>query len=120
MNLFFNVLQKPSLSETVVFTQYPRPNIYPNKKINSDKPRLKNIKIMGYSIRTDRYRYTEWIKFNNSDCTPIWTHRVAAELYDHLLDPEENRNMYYTPDLNFIKKKLSKQLRLGWRHSNLQ
>ncbi|KAJ8724811.1 hypothetical protein PYW07_015769 [Mythimna separata] len=38
----------------VAISQYPRPSVYPQK--NSDKPRLKNIKIMGYSIRTKRYR----------------------------------------------------------------
>lgn len=104
-------------SQTVAFTQYPRPGSYPNSKVNSDKPRLKDINIMGYSIRTDRYRYTEWVKFNNTICKPVWNKQTAAELYDHLLDPEENSNLYYTPDLEFIKWKLRKQLILGWRYA---
>ena len=45
------------------FSQYPRPNETPSKTPNSDKPKLKQINIMGYSIRTDQYRYTAWIKF---------------------------------------------------------
>lgn len=102
------------------FTQYPRPGPYPTSKRSSDKPRLKEIKIMGYSIRTDRYRYTEWVEFNNTSCLPIWSSKIATELYDHLLDPEENSNLFFTPDLDFIKRKLGRQLKLGWRHANLK
>lgn len=112
------MLQERFLPETVAFTQYPRPSLYPTLKPNSDKPRLKDIKIMGYSIRTDRYRYTEWVKFDNTNCTPIWDDIYAAELYDHLIDPEENSNLYFVPDLYFIKQRLRKQLRMGWRHAN--
>lgn len=103
----------------MAFTQYPRPSSYPTLTPNSDKPRLKDIEIMGYSIRTARYRYTEWVEFNNTSFSPIWENKTAAELYDHLLDPEENDNLFFTPDLNFIKGELGRQLKLGWRYANL-
>lgn len=45
-------------------SQYPRPGTFPTLRPDSDQPRLKNIKIMGYSIKTNRYRYTNWIKFS--------------------------------------------------------
>lgn len=45
-------------------SQYPRPGTFPIKTPDSDRPRLRHIKIMGYSIRTKKCRYTIWIKFN--------------------------------------------------------
>lgn len=45
----------------------------------SQYPRGKN-KIMGYSIRTDQYRYNEWINIKTSEI-------VAKELYDLKNDP---------------------------------
>ena len=42
--------------------------------------------LMGYTMRTARYRYTEWVKWNGSTLAPIWSQLEAAELYDHLHD----------------------------------
>lgn len=47
------------------FSQYPRPTPFPSKFPDSDQPKLREIKIMGYTVRTRRFRYTAWIKFNN-------------------------------------------------------
>ena len=41
------------------FSQYPRPAAYP--EIDSDEPSYVDIKYMGYSVRSTRYRYTQWI-----------------------------------------------------------
>ncbi|RVE41127.1 hypothetical protein evm_014223 [Chilo suppressalis] len=79
-------------NKNYAISQYPRPGEYP--KPNSDKPRLKDIKIMGYSIRTKRYRYTEWISFNNTMFTRNWTSIHGLELYDHHVDPNEAKNCY--------------------------
>lgn len=49
----------------IAFSQYPRPSQYPTMTPNSDKPKLKDIKIMGYSLRTKQYRYTIWVSFDN-------------------------------------------------------
>lgn len=55
-----------SLTEDeVAFSQFPRPGSVPTKAPDSDQPKLREIKIMGYSIRTRHFRYTAWIKFNN-------------------------------------------------------
>ena len=63
---------------------------------------------MGYSIRTDRYRYTEWWKtngdygqFGTNTYDPDASRVVASEaslveLYDYLNDPEETENLAYT------------------------
>lgn len=56
-------------------TQIPRPAY----------PRGKPPQVMGYSIRTMRYRYTEWRDFETGVVQ-------ARELYDHDQDPEETVN----------------------------
>ncbi|MGI8905346.1 MAG: sulfatase [Candidatus Sumerlaeaceae bacterium] len=49
----------------------------------SQFPRGKDV--MGYSMRTDKYRYTEWRSLSTSNT-------LATELYDELADPDENVN----------------------------
>lgn len=51
-------------SDSFAISQYPRPGIYPTQFPNSDQPRLRDIKIMGYSLRISHYRYTIWLAFN--------------------------------------------------------
>merc|ERR1712151_82684 len=41
---------------------------------------------MGYTMRTDRYRYTEWVRWNGTALRPIWSDLRARELYDHEKD----------------------------------
>jgi len=44
--------------------------------------------LMGYALRTDRYRYIEWRDHRDPESTPVFT-----ELYDHQTDPGETRNV---------------------------
>jgi iduronate 2-sulfatase len=60
----------------VALTQTPRPN-YPDGELPT---------IMGYSMRSDRYRYTEWRDFQTGKA-------LATELYDHVDDPQETINL---------------------------
>ncbi|MCB1228441.1 MAG: hypothetical protein KDK99_21720, partial [Verrucomicrobiales bacterium] len=57
-------------------TQTPRPN-YPKGKLPQS---------MGYTIRTEHWRYTEWRDFNTGEVQ-------ARELYDHDRDPGETTNV---------------------------
>ena len=41
---------------------------------------------MGLSVRTDSYRYTEWLKWNGADLTVQWDGVLGVELYDHSND----------------------------------
>ncbi|XP_060581896.1 iduronate 2-sulfatase-like [Ruditapes philippinarum] len=92
------------------FSQYPRTV----KKGNGE------IKTMGYSLRTDRFRYTEWPKFEYSpEFKPKWNELEGIELYDHKIDPEENVNHAYDEEYAVVRKLLSKILRTGWRHVSL-
>jgi arylsulfatase A-like enzyme len=65
--------------------------------------------LMGYAIRTDRYRYVEWRKRNGTD--------VARELYDHQSDGDEDRNVAGELANVAIVEKLSKQLAAGWKNN---
>jgi iduronate 2-sulfatase len=62
---------------------------------------------MGRSMRTRRYRFTEW--------SVPGTKFHAIELYDHQTDPKENVNLAYQPEKQKIVKQLTKQLHDGWR-----
>ncbi len=42
--------------------------------------------ILGYSVRTKDFRYTEWIKIGTGEL-------LDRELYDHRTDPQENKNV---------------------------
>ncbi|XP_057339750.1 iduronate 2-sulfatase isoform X1 [Microplitis mediator] len=97
------------------FSQYPRPGLIPTWKPNSDEPRFKNIKIMGYSLRTSRYRYTAWVSFNKNSSD--WENLIAQELYDHSKDPHEMTNQQANIYYSKIKNKLFKLLKAGWREA---
>ena len=64
-------------------------------------------KVMGHSMRTDRYRYTEWAE---PDKEPD-----ARELYDHLKDPDENVNLANLPENRELVAEMSKMLQAGWK-----
>lgn len=103
--------------KTAVFTQYPRPGVFPSKVPNSDKPHLSDIKIMGYSIRTSQYRYTNWVYFNNTNFRPTWNMTFGKELYDHFIDPYEDMNLINRPEMTYIINMLEKKLIAGWRYA---
>ncbi|HCR29760.1 MAG TPA: iduronate sulfatase [Opitutae bacterium] len=60
----------------------------------------------GDTIRTDRWRYTEYSSEESSGRLKI----VARMLYDHDRDPDENRNLANLPEYASIITELSKQL----------
>lgn len=97
------------------FSQYPRPSLTPQE--NSDQPDLNDINIMGYSMKTKNYRYTEWIEFSPKTFLGNWSNIYAKELYIHSSDPKENKNEANNPKYKDIIKQLSEQLKKGWRFS---
>ena len=64
---------------------------------------------MGYSMRTDRYRFTQW--GNRKDSSKV----DAIELYDHQNDPQENTNIANDPASAALVKQLAAQLEGGWK-----
>ena len=79
-----------------VFSQYPReiPGVGPG---------------MGYSMRTSRFRYTEW----RAEGTPY----KAVELYDYVEDPHETANIAARPENMSLVNGLAGMLQEGWRSS---
>jgi iduronate 2-sulfatase len=65
--------------------------------------------LMGYSMRTDRYRFTVWVGRN--DHTKV----DAIELYDHQVDPQENTNVARDPANAELVNKLMAQWKQGWQ-----
>ena len=59
-----------------------------------------------YSLRTDRYRYTEW--------GPLG--KFGYELYDYSVDPNESINVADFPEYSELVEHLRQRLRLGWRN----
>ncbi|NXN67704.1 IDS sulfatase, partial [Himantopus himantopus] len=78
--------------EPVAFSQYPRPGDTP--QWNSDKPKLKDIRIMGYSMRTIDYRYTVWVRFYPNNFSADFEDVHAGELYMVETDPNQDYNIY--------------------------
>ncbi|KYQ56276.1 Iduronate 2-sulfatase [Trachymyrmex zeteki] len=99
------------------FSQYPRPEIQPMLHPNSDKPRLKEINIMGYTLKTNDYRYTVWIPFAYMTYKPDWDVIIAEELYDHKTDRAEDFNIAALPEMLKTKKYLRVLLKEGWRNA---
>ena len=66
--------------------------------------------VIGFTIQTDRYRYTEWIKTSTGEL-------MARDLFDHQSDPGENQNISNLPENAPIMEELSELLDQGkgWR-----
>jgi iduronate 2-sulfatase len=67
--------------------------------------------IMGYTIQTHRYRYTEWIKESTGEL-------MARDLFDHQSDSDENFNISNNPENGELIDDLSKLLARGkgWKN----
>ena len=79
------------------FSQYPRPAGKAGQAL------------MGYSMRTDRYRFTVWV--SRTDHSKV----NAIELYDHQTDPQENTNIASHPAHAALVETLTAQWRAGWQ-----
>jgi arylsulfatase A-like enzyme len=70
-----------------------------------------NGKIMGYSIRTVRYRYTEWHDNNYKTYQPYKKENiVGVELYDYQTDPNETKNLIKDPGYKDVLANLQAKL----------
>ena len=66
---------------------------------------------MGYSMRTDRYRFTEWVTKNKDEV-------IARELYDHRTDPQENINLAAQAGFQSLVNELAAQRATAWREAH--
>ncbi|MFC2133118.1 sulfatase-like hydrolase/transferase [Bacteroidota bacterium] len=94
------LIDKPNRPwKKAVFSQFLREGIWKSPD---------GIEYMGYSIRTERYRYNEWINWETKELAGI-------ELYDHETDPDENENIAGKPEHVELIKDLAIQLKAGWK-----
>jgi arylsulfatase A-like enzyme len=92
---FTPLLEKPDQAwKKAAFSQYLR----------TGKPPY-----MGRSIRTDRWRYTEWHDLKQKP--------AGQELYDELNDPQETTNLAGDPQYTEITRALSQQLLESSKHA---
>lgn len=64
--------------------------------------------LMGYTMRTDRYRIVAWRDHRDTNAEPLF-----VELFDHESDPEETVNIAdQNPD---VVQRLMKQMNAGWK-----
>ena len=99
--------------KNATFTQYPRPSSFPGR--HTDNPNLRDIKIMGYSMRTPHYRYAEWVEFNKTSFSGNWDKVYARELYVYEADPREDHNVAKVSQYAWLVKKASALLHTGWK-----
>lgn len=81
-------------------------SIYP---LFSENPKYK-----GYSMRTRRFRYTEWVDYSEG-YPHDWPEPFAVELYDLEKDPNQLVNKSKDPRYKSIEEILSRILRNGWK-----
>ncbi|MBE7537795.1 MAG: sulfatase [Opitutaceae bacterium] len=114
---FAPLLSDPDLPwKSAAFTQYWRQKLEkPHNVVPLAIPnppgydRYPENGLMGYSMRTDRYRFTIWCPFDAMEKI------VTTELYDHEFDPAENENIAARPENAKIVRELTAKLRKGWR-----
>jgi arylsulfatase A-like enzyme len=85
--------------KAAAFSQYPR---------NSGGKQL-----MGYTMRTDRYRLTHWV--NQGARSKV----DAVELYDQQADPQEDVNIANDPKNADLVARLTQQWLKGWEGAKL-
>ena len=85
------------------------PNRAWKSAVFSQYPRTQKGGLMGYTMGTDRYRFTVWV--SRKDHAKI----DATELYDHLNDPQENTNIVNHADQAVIVEQLMAQWKKGWQ-----
>ena len=101
-----------SYSDNLKLDLLLRPSDEPQE--NTCEPRPSEITIMGYSMQTSRFHYTEWIQYDHETQKGNWSNKHARELY---IDPWDDLNVASLPDLSDLVQELSDQLRKGWRNA---
>ena len=76
---------------------------------------------MGYTLRTSRYRYTEWV---GQDFRSTKAYNPAAvtatELYDYETDPNETHNLINNSKCTAIKKELAGKMHIYFKRQEIK
>ena len=94
------LLDEPDRSlKRAVFNQYPR--------ARSSHRHRGHGEIMGFALRTQRYRYIEWQDWESKQV-------IARELYDLASDPQETRNIAGIVKYHAAVEEMTQILSAGW------
>jgi arylsulfatase A-like enzyme len=99
------LMKNPTASvKTFSVSQYPRSS----ETAENERLGYSGANVMGYSIRTNRYRYTIWMKngYRSTDASLL----VGSELFDYEKDPLEKVNFTGSTSYKNIKATLHKQM----------
>jgi arylsulfatase A-like enzyme len=98
---FIPLLNDPDKEwKNAAYSQFPRNRTRNRHTSHGD--------IMGYSVRTNTHRYTEWREWKTNKVIDI-------ELYDHTADPNEMTNIASLKNFQDQLKTLSITLKEGWK-----
>ncbi|MDF1813491.1 MAG: sulfatase [Verrucomicrobiales bacterium] len=97
-------LEGKSLAQTVNDARAPGKDIALTQHQHPFYTRPSGWKAIGYSMRTDRWRYTEWHPVSGEGKL------LGRELYDHEHDPDETRNLANVEEFSEVVAKLKTQL----------
>ena len=102
------LMKNPTASvKTFSVSQYPRSS----ETAENERLGYSGANVMGYSIRTNRYRYTIWMKNGYRSTDPFSTSLlVGSELFDYEKDPLEKVNFTGSTAYKKIKATLHKQM----------
>ena len=94
----------------------------------TDPLRKHAIDYMGYSLREDRWRFTEWIRWDTKNLRPLWNSTDpynAIELYDHADDfgasmdvATAKVNLAHEPELQSFVAHFRQALRTQFNHDH--
>ena len=120
---------KKQLQGKSVFDLIKNPNKFIDYRAYSQFPRggtAPDFDVMGISMRTTQWRYTEWLGFNPGSNTsapyPLWNVSYGVELYNHSnvttdendFNAFDNYNLAYDDDMKSIVKQLHDELFSTW------
>eukprot|EP00118_Oscarella_pearsei_P015182 m.135238 g.135238 ORF g.135238 m.135238 type:complete len:535 (+) comp38157_c0_seq56:295-1899(+) len=111
--------------KNATFSQFARPG---DNGLPSTPPfcptfdyKLGREQVMGYSIRSDQYRYTVWVDFNSTEGKGNWSPVCGIELYFHTTPTknfnDENDNDADNSGNKSILQHLDAAVRAGWRYA---
>lgn len=102
------LMKNPDASvKTFSVSQYPRSG----QTAENERLGYAGTNVMGYSIRTNRYRYTIWMKNGYRSTDPFTAALlVGSELYDYEKDPLEKVNFTGSTSYKKIKATLHQQM----------
>lgn len=102
---FMPLLKDPAKAKwkTAAFSQYPRPA---RESAGQSTDSILKGGVMGYTMRTETMRYTEWRRDHEV---------IEAELYNHRRDPAESVNVVGDPEYKAQRDEMKRRMAAGWK-----